>query len=271
MRCGFRLEGKRMTTLDFELEIGLGAAGNYPMVARAPSGEAAATLRWSATPAEHEHLLAVVKDKVLVERQRLQVALAGLAREGLVELAWVAGQTYGDLEDVLDSGPWHVFHFVGHGGYDQMADEGTLALADETGRTHSIGADDFSRLLAEHYPLRLVVLNACDTGRGSASDAFSSTAAALIRREIPAVVAMQFEITDEAAIRFAQSFYWHVAKRRPVDDSVRRARVALRLAKKDSLEWGTPVLYLRSPDGRIFDATIPPALTHQRCARRWGR
>jgi len=103
-----------------------------------------------------------------------------------------------------------------------------------------------------------VVLNACDTGRGSAADAFSSTATALIRREIPAVVAMQFEITDSAAIRFAQSFYEHVAKRRPVDDSVMRARRALRLAKKDSLEWGTPVLYLRTLDGRIFDAPLPP-------------
>jgi hypothetical protein len=153
-----------------------------------------------------------------------------------------------------------VFHFVGHGGYDRTADEGTLALADETGRTQSVGADDISRLLAEHHPLRLVVLNACGTGWSSDSDAFSSTAAALIRREIPAVVAMQFEITDSAAIQFAQTFYQHVAKRRPVDDSVMRARRALRLAKKDTLEWGTPVLYLRAPDGRIFDATILPPI-----------
>jgi hypothetical protein len=132
------------------------------------------------------------------ERQRLQTALTDLQRERQVELEWVAGQTYRDLEDALDDGPWHVFHFIGHGGYDRAADEGVLALADETGRTHPIGADDISRLLAEHHPLRLVVLNACDTGRGSALDTFSSTAAALIRREVPAVVAMQFEITDSA-------------------------------------------------------------------------
>jgi CHAT domain-containing protein len=110
------------------------------------------------------------------------------------------------LEDALDEGPWHVFHFVGHGRYDRVADESTLAFAGETGRTQPVGADDISRLLAEHHPLRLVVLNACDTGRGSAADAFSSTAAALIRREVPAVVAMQFVITDSAAIRFAQNF-----------------------------------------------------------------
>jgi hypothetical protein len=316
-----------MTTLDFELEVGSGTDGIYPVVARAPGGEVATTLRWSLTPAELDHQLAMIKDKVLVssavlrrvptedeqpvrdlgqrlfealiadqvlalyvasrqlarenggglrlvlrvsppelarlpweflfdpsrqdylgltvplvrylqvlaprqplrvaaplrilgmvarpgdqhaldaeqEQQRLQAALAGLQREGLMELGWVAGQTYSDLEDALDKGPRHVFHFVGHGGYDRVSDEGTLAFAGETGRTQSVGADDISRLLAEHYPLRLVVLNACDTGRGSAADAFSSTAAALIRREVPAVVAMQFEITDEAAIRFSQT------------------------------------------------------------------
>ncbi|MCA1671163.1 MAG: CHAT domain-containing protein, partial [Actinobacteria bacterium] len=171
----------------------------------------------------------------------------------------VAGQTYGDLQNALDRGPWHVCHFVGHGGYDRVADEGTLALADDDGRTNPVGADDLSRLLAEHHTLRLVLLNACDTGRGSALDAFSSTAGALMRRGIPAVVAMQFEITDPAAIRFAEAFYQNVAKRLPVDTAVMRARRELRLAKKDTLEWGTPVLYLRAPDGRIFDTTaVPP-------------
>jgi tetratricopeptide (TPR) repeat protein len=174
-----------------------------------------------------------------------------------VELSWVAGQTYTDLEDALDADFWHVFHFVGHGGYDRAAEEGTLALADDMGRTDLIGADDLSRLLAKHHTLRLVVLNACDTGRGGALDAFSSTAGALVRRWIPAVVAMQFEITNPAAVVFAHTFYQNVAKRRPVDDSVVRARQALRRAKKDTLEWGTPVLYLRAPDGRIFDDTGP--------------
>ncbi len=192
------------------------------------------------------------------ERRRLHTAVEGLTREGLVELSWVAGQTYNALQDALDQGPWHVFHFVGHGGYNRDTEEGTLVLADHTGRTRRVGADDLSRLLAEHHTLRLVVLNACDTGRGNAVDAFSSTAGALVRRWIPAVVAMQFEISDPAAIVFAQTFYESVAKRRPVDDSVMRARRALRLNNNDTLEWGTPVLYLRAPEGRIFDHTSPP-------------
>jgi tetratricopeptide (TPR) repeat protein len=195
------------------------------------------------------------------EQRRLRTALDDLERDGLVELSWVAGQTYRDLEDAMDQGPWHIFHFIGHGGFDQATGEGTIALASDEGRTDLVGAEDLSRLLGDHYALRLVVLNACDTGRASALDSFSSTAGALVRRGIPAVVAMQFEITDPAAIQFARTFYENVAKGLPVDTSVMRTRRQLRRSKRDTLEWGTPVLYLRSPDGRIFNPTATPPPT----------
>jgi tetratricopeptide (TPR) repeat protein len=180
------------------------------------------------------------------------MALARLERDGQVQLNWVPGQTWSDLEDVMDQGPWHIFHFIGHGGFDRNTDEGTIALATEDGRTDPVGADDFSRLLGDHHSLRLVMLNACDTGQASSLDTFSSTAGALVRRGIPAVVAMQFEITDLAAIEFARTFYEATAKRLPVDVSVMRARRRMKHAKKDTLEWGTPVLYLRSLESDIF-------------------
>jgi tetratricopeptide (TPR) repeat protein len=186
------------------------------------------------------------------EQRRLARALAGLERDGQVQLNWVPGQTWSDLEDVMDQGPWHIFHFIGHGGFDRNTDEGTIALATEDGHTDPVGADDFSRLLGDHHSLRLVMLNACDTGQASSLDTFSSTAGALVRRGIPAVVAMQFEITDLAAIEFARTFYEATAKRLPVDVSVMRARRRMKHAKKDTLEWGTPVLYLRSLESDIF-------------------
>lgn len=80
-------------------------------------------------------------------------------------------------------------------------------MTGEDGGTHRLGAGDLALLLAEHRSLRLVVLNSCDTARASASDRFSSTASVLLRRGIPAVVAMQYEISDEAAITFARGFY----------------------------------------------------------------
>jgi tetratricopeptide (TPR) repeat protein len=119
---------------------------------------------------------------------------------------------------------------------------------------HLLGATDLALLLDDHFFLRLAFLNSCEGARGSPRDAFSSTAATLVRSGIPAVVAMQYEITDKAAIEFSRSFYEALADGLPVDAVVAEARTAIKMGS--ALEWGTPVLYMRSEDGLIFD--IPP-------------
>jgi tetratricopeptide (TPR) repeat protein len=195
------------------------------------------------------------------EKSRLDDALAELKRDGQITLSWVPGQTWRALQAIMHRGPWHVFHFIGHGGFDAAVGEGTLALADDTGRTYHLGAKGLAMLLRDHPSLRLVLLNACDTGRASALDPFSSVAGALMRRGIPAVLAMQFEITDLAAIEFSRTFYGAIAHQLPVDVSVTQARQAIQLASPGTLEWGTPVLYLRSPAGYIFDLTNAPSIS----------
>ncbi len=155
-------------------------------------------------------------------------------------------------------GPWHIFHFIGHGGFDSNADEGLIALEDESGKAHFLNARQFGRLLADHRPLRLAILNSCEGGRGTARDIFSSTAATLVRHGIPAVLAMQYEITDRAAIEFSRAFYDALADGMPVDTAVSEARKAISIGVENSVEWGTPVLYMGTPDGILFDLIKPP-------------
>ena len=128
-----------------------------------------------------------------------------------------------------------------------------LVLAGEDGRSHALPASDLALLVEKHQSVRLVVLNACDTAQASALDEFSSVAGALLRRGIPSVLAMQFPITDPAAVEFSRTLYEGLADRLPVDTAVTEARHALRITLPGTLEWGTPVLYLRSADGAIFD------------------
>jgi hypothetical protein len=151
---------------------------------------------------------------------------------------------------------WHTFHFVGHGDFDLNAQEGLIAFSEKgTGRRHLLSSRDLARLLDGHPQLRLVFLNSCEGARGSEGDPFSGTAATLVRRGIPAVVAMQYQITDKAAIEFSSTFYESLADGLPVDAAVIEARVAVSM--DSMLEWGTPVLYMRSPDGRLFDISTP--------------
>ncbi|HEX6780007.1 MAG TPA: CHAT domain-containing protein [Ktedonobacterales bacterium] len=199
------------------------------------------------------------------ERRRMQEALSGLEQEGLVKLTWLEGQTWRDLQRAMRGGPWHIFHFIGHGGFNPRADEGVLALANEQGGTHLLSATQVGILLADHPSLRLALLNACEGARGGERDLFSSTSATLARRGIPAVLAMQYEITDRAAIEFTRAFYETLAGGMPVDEAVSEARKAIELGIANTLEWGTPVLYLRATDGILFDLPErPPSAIIQR-------
>jgi hypothetical protein len=190
------------------------------------------------------------------EKQRVEKATQHLRDTGLIELTWLPGQTWRDLQKAMRSGPWHIFHFIGHGGFDRNTDEGLICLADENGESQRLSATSLGRLLADHRSLRLVLLNACEGARGSDRDLFSSTAAILVRRGIPAVLAMQYEITDRTAIEFSREFYEALAEGMAVDAAVVEARKAVSFAVNNTIEWGTPALYMRSPDGQIFN--LPP-------------
>jgi tetratricopeptide (TPR) repeat protein len=115
-------------------------------------------------------------------------------------------------------------------------------------------------MLADHAPLRLVLLNSCAGAQGSQRDVFSSTASILVRRGISAVVSMQYEITDGAAIEFSRAFYRALAYGLPVDEAVVAGRKAISLAVTNTVEWGTPVLYMCSPDVVLFQMPKRPRL-----------
>lgn len=189
---------------------------------------------------------------VEAEKRQLADALAELRRQNLVELTWCEGATRQHLQAAMRNGSWHVFYFIGHGARHPDAREGAITLADETGMPQDLLATDLAQLLVDHRWLRLVILNACQGARGDTRDAYSSTASILVRHGLPAVLAMQCPLSDAAAIRFAHGFYRSLASGLPVDASVTEARKVIRFAAGASLEWGVPVLYMRSPDGVLF-------------------
>ena len=192
------------------------------------------------------------------EQRRLQQLLVPLQDRGLISVDWVPGQSWEAAQDALYAG-CQVFHFIGHGGFDPDRGEGVIAFADERGRRQLVGASALADLLSVADPMpRLVVLNSCQTAAGADTDVFSSTAATLVRT-VPAVVAMQFAVTDDAAAVFSRAFYQALVRNRGVDEAVRAARIALTGWNPDSLEWVTPVLYLRSRDSCLFDLTYPGA------------
>jgi hypothetical protein len=190
---------------------------------------------------------------VLREQDKLADALGPLRREGLVELRWLERATLGELDDAISRrDEVHIVHYVGHGAYDARSQGGILVLEDERGGPHEVSGEEIGSLLQDERGLRLVVLNACEGARGSHVDPFSGVASSLVEYGIPAVIGMQFEITDEAAITFAGRLYGALAQGLPVDAAIAQARRAIFAAGND-IEFGTPVLFLRATEARLFD------------------
>lgn len=185
------------------------------------------------------------------EWRRLGTVLEPLLRNGRIEVERLERPTLEALEARLRTGqPVHVLHFVGHGGFSELRGEGVLVFEDEDGNGAPVSGSSLAYLLQDHPSLRLAVLNACDGARSSQEDTFAGTAQALVQHGVPAVIAMQSEVTDETACRFAEKFYRALAAGLPVDACVGEVRRAL--AAESNPEWGTPVLYLRATDGRLF-------------------
>ena len=193
------------------------------------------------------------------EWARLKGALEPLVSQGLVEVDRLEDGTLAALPRALRLREYHVLHFIGHGGYDEEAQDGALALEDAAGKTRLVTGRDLSMMI-RHRSLRLVVLNACEGSRTAPDDPFSGVAQALARAGVPAVIAMQFEISDPAALAFSQSFYQAIADGLPVDVATVEARRSM-FADDNEIEWATPVLYLRSTDGRVFIRRRSPPTT----------
>jgi CHAT domain len=197
------------------------------------------------------------------EWEILQAAVSGLISSGRLEVDRLEIPTLEQLQRSLRRNEYHVLHYLGHGGVDRETGDGVLVLQDENGMSRLESGRDLSALLYDERSLQLAVLNSCEGARAEGIDPFAGTAQALVRQGVLAVLAMQFEITDESAIVFARNFYEALADGFPVDAATSAARKAVFAASRT--EWGTPVLYMRAPNGELFrgvrarPATAPTA------------
>lgn len=192
------------------------------------------------------------------EKTKIAKAVEELEKRGVLKVEWLETATLAELQRRLRKpDPVHIFHFIGHGGWNAEKDDGFLLFTDDYGDGRKVAASSLATILGDYKLLRLVVLNACEGARGSTTDPFAGTAATLVNLGLPAVLAMQFEISDRAAIQLAQIFYESLADGYPVEAALAEARKMI-FADGNDVEWGTPVLYMRAKDGVLFDLSALP-------------
>ncbi|NJR67077.1 MAG: CHAT domain-containing protein, partial [Leptolyngbyaceae cyanobacterium CRU_2_3] len=164
------------------------------------------------------------------------------------------------LTQALEQGRFDVFHYAGHSNLGQAG--GNLYLVNNrTGLTEELSGDDLAGLLVNNG-IRLAVFNSCRGSYAPTADLNKAAesgnlAEAVIKRGIPAVLAMAERIPDEVALTLTRLFYRNLRKMYPIDLSLNRSRQGLIAAytSNQSSYWALPILYLH-PE---FDGYLTPS------------
>ena len=147
----------------------------------------------------------------------------------------------------------HVLHFIGHGDFDDRAAGGRRLLPGPgTGGAAPVTSSTLGPYLRDHDPLRLVVLNACRSARIDTTDPFGGMAQGLVQQDCHR--GRRHAVPHQRRRRRRRSPASSTARSPTGCPSTRRSAAPARPCSPGSSdEWATPVLFLRSPDGNIFE------------------
>ncbi|MBX3013631.1 MAG: CHAT domain-containing protein [Caldilineaceae bacterium] len=146
----------------------------------------------------------------------------------------------------LQSTPTQIVHFLGHGefhGQDASAQVFSartyLRFVDPQGQPQYVTGEQFQHLLGGMPGVQLIVLSSCHGGAAAANN----IALDLVYSGFPYVVAIQGEITQDAARHFIQAFYRKLQQGHSIEYAVAAGRFAIYAHLPGALDWCLPVFY----------------------------
>ena len=103
-------------------------------------------------------LVAIAAPEDLVELDvdeewlRLREAVADLENQGVIALERLDHANLPELQHALRRAEYHIFHFVGHGGFDERLKDGVLVMEGPEGRGVVVGANVLARFCTITLP-----------------------------------------------------------------------------------------------------------------------
>ncbi|GAB1540027.1 hypothetical protein NUACC21_26960 [Scytonema sp. NUACC21] len=186
------------------------------------------------------------------EETLIRSALKKHIEAGKIELDIIREATIRNINQKLREKPYNIFHFIGHSVFEN--NKGYIALEDTNKTAKLLDDEGFANCFLGNSSLGLAVLNSCQGAEVSEHQIFAGIAPNLVRRGIPAVIAMQYPILDTTAKVFADEFYRTLVLNYPLDTAIQTTRNAIsQEVGLDKPDFATPVLYMRAPDGIILN------------------
>lgn len=244
------------------------SAGTKTIISRLPL-DVRPQVALPAVPLPLQMLILVSSPLDLPDHSRLQIEREQEILLEAIDHPSGQGRIRGDFEDqaqleVLEGSfetPYHILHFTGHG----IAPEngGGLLLEDAQGNSRPTAVSEILQSLQRgESSLRLIVLAGCQTARTLNIGGFQDLARGLLRRGFPAVVAMQFSISDVGGLKFAEALYKSILSGTRLELAVRTARRTLWLSDDDILRADALAPVLLTTNGDCLQTTIAPTTTH---------
>jgi hypothetical protein len=217
---------------------------------------------------------------IIPPKERLKMLIAVAQPRNVGELSWKAeadalraalsdehipfdicvetGVTPEKLHFFIAHQVFDIVHFIGHGYWDGQRSGLVLENNDHLAE---MLPDRALREIVSGRGVRLLFLNACDTGRSVTVDdkvapTVTGVAQDLFGRGVPNVIANQLSVDDRAAVAFATTFYGFIAAGKTIAQAAREARIAASYRKGgQSIDWAIPVVYARDPDDRFVHSS----------------
>ncbi len=167
------------------------------------------------------------------------------------EITCLVGEdaTHKNTKDTLLKGGYHIFHYAGHGRFnDTLPEISGPVLLDNDGTPRPLSAAELN-LFVKDSGIQFVFLSCClgarsagQVGRGD----FLGVIDALARADIPTVLGYRWTVGDESALHLAKSFYESLWRTFSPAESLLEARIYTAAEGRDDDTWLSPVLLVQN-------------------------
>lgn len=212
--------------------------------------EEQAPLRMLIVGADVENTIPAAENEAVALKAQIESSLQALGIPSVVTLLLGAEATYEKVSEALRSGRYHLFHYAGHGLYDEsLPEKSGLALFKNNG-WRLLAASDLHTLVS-NTELQMAFLNCClgartatQVGRGD----FYGMLEAVAGADVPTVLGYRWALLDRSALRLAQVFYDTLWRTFSPGEALLEARIQATLGPKrrDDETWASPVLIMQN-------------------------
>lgn len=188
------------------------------------------------------------------EAERLKATIESdlneLAIASSIDLLIGKDASYDNVSDALRNGHYHIFHYAGHGLYnDKLPEISGLILRDTIGY-RTLTSHELNTLMRRNTDLQLAFLSCCFSARNSAqigNGDFHGMLDAIASTGIPNVIGYRWTLTGDPALSLAQHFYKMLWRSFSPADALLEARERAMINPQglNDETWMSPVLIIQ--------------------------